>query len=199
MDKCQGKHFPIFPDVPLRLFAELAEEVRKNVSEPSENILFVGFAETATAVGAAVARAFHGSRYIHTTREHLTNCEYAAEFSEEHSHAAEQTLQCKSTAKLFDGVTRVIFVEDEITTGKTIVNFINALKANPKIPDNITYSACSILNGMSEERTSELALLGYDFYWLMKIDMSDYRDSLIPEPPKEIPKRRTSPSCDISA
>ncbi len=196
MDKCQGKHFPIFPDVPLRLFAELAEEVRKNVSEPSENILFVGFAETATAVGAAVAKAFHGSRYIHTTREHLTNCEYAAEFSEEHSHATEQTLQCKSTAKLFDGVTRVIFVEDEITTGKTIVNFINALKANPKIPDNITYSACSILNGMSEERTSELALLGYDFYWLMKIDMSDYKDSLIPEPPKEIPKRRTSPSCE---
>ncbi len=196
MDKCQGKHFPISPDIPLKLFSELADEVKKNVREPAENILFIGFAETATAVGAAVARAFHGSRYIHTTREMLTNCEYAAEFSEEHSHATEQTLQCKSTEKLFCGVTRVIFVEDEITTGKTIVNFINALKANPKVPENTTFSACSILNGMSEERTSELALSRYEFFYLTKIDMSDHTDSPIPEPPKPLPDRTHSPKCE---
>lgn len=199
VDKYQGKHFPISPDKPTELFRELAEETKRHVTESPENILFVGFAETATAVGAGVASHFHGSRYIHTTREPMDGCEFAAEFSEEHSHATEQALRCRDTKSLFSGISRVIFVEDEITTGKTIVNFINALKANPGIPDGITYSACSILNGMSEERTAELSALGYEFFHLMKIDMSDHIDSKIAESAEDIHERKSAPECSFYA
>ena len=49
----QGKHLPVSPSRSLALFASLAEEAAQRFA--GERLLVVGFAETATAIGAALA------------------------------------------------------------------------------------------------------------------------------------------------
>ena len=46
----QGKHIPVSPSKSLELFDSLAGRVK--AAYPGERILFIGFAETATAIGA---------------------------------------------------------------------------------------------------------------------------------------------------
>ena len=72
----------------------------------------------------------------------------------------------------------IVFVEDEISTGKTIMNFINALKTQKKVSDNIRFSACSILNGMTEECENELRKQGVNFFYLVKHRVSADSDEV---------------------
>ena len=53
VNKLQGKHIPVDPKKSLAMFSELAQQVKKAYAD--EKILLVGFAETATAIGSAVA------------------------------------------------------------------------------------------------------------------------------------------------
>lgn len=54
--------------------------------------LVIGFAETATAIGAVVAeRIAPDCVYVHTTREQFPAANQWIEFLEEHSHAVEQS------------------------------------------------------------------------------------------------------------
>lgn len=171
----QGKHIPVSPEKPLQLFKELSLELKKH--RTGERTLFVAFAETATAIGACVASEFADSRFITTTREIIPSTEMIVDFKEEHSHAVQQTLQCDNWKKLSEGVNEIIFVEDEITTGTTILNFINAIKANKRIGPDVKFSAVSIINGMTEERTEELLKEGVEFFYLVKISI----DNMNPE------------------
>lgn len=166
----QAKHMPINPEKTLKLFKELGEQISSICKD--EKVLFIGFAETATAVGAGVASCFPNSYYIHTTREKIENVEIVVEFCEEHSHAVEQILYCENWDNLILNIDRIIFVEDEITTGKTIVNFINALKDNGKVDKKMKFSACSIINAMSKDRRDELMKIGLNFHYLMKIEVN---------------------------
>lgn len=90
----------------------------------NERILVVGFAETATALAIKVAEKLSENNevdIITTTREEL-DTDYVA-FLEEHSHATDQKL-----ARInFEGYDSVYFVDDEITTGKTLKNILNQL------------------------------------------------------------------------
>ncbi len=166
VNSTQGKHVPADPEKVLELFRQLAEEVKKHISD--EKIIFIGFAETATAVGAGVAGEFDGSFYVHTTREKDDKAVPVAEFKEEHSHAVEQILYCNEWEKEAEKADRIVFVEDEITTGKTIMNFVNVLKSEGKVRENMKFSACSILNGMTVSREDELKKEGMEFFWLVK-------------------------------
>ena len=81
----QGKHLPVSPSRSLALFASLAEEAAQRFA--GERLLVVGFAETATAIGAALAYgAGNVDFYCSTTREALPGADYLF-FSESHSHA----------------------------------------------------------------------------------------------------------------
>lgn len=162
----QGKHIPADPDEVLDLFRQLADEVKKHIQ--SEKIIFIGFAETATAVGAGVASHFENSFYIHTTRETKTEGVPVVEFREEHSHAAEQLLYCDRWSEIVSEAEHIVFVEDEISTGRTIMNFINALKSNGKVSETVIFSACSILNGMTTEREKKLKEDNVNFYYLLR-------------------------------
>ncbi|OYO97123.1 hypothetical protein CG709_12015 [Lachnotalea glycerini] len=53
VNKLQGKHVPVEPKLALTMFKELAKQVKKD--NEGKRLLLVGFAETATAIGAAVA------------------------------------------------------------------------------------------------------------------------------------------------
>lgn len=191
VDSLQGKHVPADPEKVLNLYSQLAQEVKKHIG--SGKTVFIGFAETATAVGAGVASAFDGSYYIHTTREVAADRSPVAEFKEEHSHAVEQLLYCDSWSETVRDAENIVFCEDEISTGKTIMNFIKVLKNS--VPDNISFSACSILNGMSAEREEELKKEGVSFYWLLKHHAEPESDEVYTFEP-DVSKRTTAYSFD---
>lgn len=111
--------------------------------------LFVGFAETATALGNSVFAQFKGDNicYIHTTRDELLECSSAFNFEEEHSHAVSHF--CYPLKEEFlSEFERIVLVDDEITTGKTALNLIEAI--NNKYPKK-EYIIASILDWRSEE------------------------------------------------
>lgn len=166
----QAKHIPVSPMKALELFNQLAE-IFRNKYDISKTLV-VGFAETATAIGAQVAVSL-GTKYIQTTREIIPGVEYLF-FSEEHSHATEQKLVKNDIDLIIPDIDRIIFVEDEVTTGKTILNIISVLEK--KYSKKINFSVASLLNGMTEEFLEIYKSKNIDLFYLVKTDHSNYAE-----------------------
>lgn len=164
----QGKHVPVSPAKAINLFNCLADTFRNEYD--IDRLLVVGFAETATAIGTQVAISL-GARYIQTTRETIPNVEYLF-FSEEHSHATEQKLVKDDIDAVISETDRIVFVEDEVTTGKTILNIISVLKK--KYPNKLKFSVASLLNGMTDEFLKVYREKEIDLFYLVKTDHSTY-------------------------
>jgi adenine/guanine phosphoribosyltransferase-like PRPP-binding protein len=128
----QGKHLPARPRDVLLHFELLTDKVKKLCTD-GEKVLVIGFAETATAIGAAVAHRIENSVYVHTTREDVQNAVLVSDFSEEHSHATMQRLFLSPEFSDISQFDKIVFVEDEITTGKTILNFLKTVEFPGKI------------------------------------------------------------------
>lgn len=174
----QGKHLPVSPSRALALFARLAELAERRFA--GERLLVVGFAETATAIGASLAwEARNVDFYCSTTREDLpgASCLF---FSESHSHATEQKLILDRLAQALPQVDRVVFAEDEVTTGNTMLHLIAALQgAFPALP--LRFGILSLLNSMEEPRQAALEEQGIPVGFLHRIpqayrteELSDY-------------------------
>ena len=166
----QGKHIPVSPKQSLSVFSDLAKKIEGRYE--NERILFVGFAETATAIGAQVAISA-GMPYMQTTREPIPDVEYIF-FSEEHSHATEQKLVKTDLDGIIDSIDRIIFVEDEVSTGKTILNIIRMLRKT--YSREISFSVMSILNGMTDEDMEKYSGIDIDFLYLGKIDRTHFEE-----------------------
>lgn len=164
----QGKHIPVEPSKALGLFQSLAQTLKGNYED--EKLLFVGFAETATAIGAQIAILLKG-KYIQTTREVIPNVEYLF-FAEAHSHATEQKLVKNDIDSVIDEVDRIVFVEDEVTTGNTIMNIVNILEK--LYPGKIKFSVASLVNGMSDENLNRYKENDIQLHYLLKTDHSTY-------------------------
>lgn len=93
----------------------------------NEKLVILGFAETATGLGMAVASAIENSYYITTTREDIKGIKSFLSFEEEHSHATTHKCFPEDIYKLREA-DRIILVDDEITTGKSMLNIIKELK-----------------------------------------------------------------------
>lgn len=169
VDPLQGKHIPVSPKAALDLFRELASKV-KNAYQ-GERILFIGFAETATAIGSQVAISV-GGKYIQTTREVIDDVNYLY-FSEAHSHATEQKLVREDIESVIKDVDRVIFVEDEVTTGNTILNIIHIMQ---KEYGNIKFAVASLLNGMNDECLKIYEDMAIDLHFLVKTNHDSYTE-----------------------
>lgn len=149
VNKAQAKHIPTrYKD-----FVSLTEKLYHKIDNdfhPHGNILIIGFAETATALSADIMKQMHFDEshesdniwYVQTTRCNIDH-DYIS-FSEEHSHATEQRLYLDTSIK----ADTIIMIDDEITTGKTIINMVNKLKAF--YPD-ATYTCASVLNWQNRE------------------------------------------------
>lgn len=168
VNRLQGKHIPVKPQEAFKMFNELADKIKDVYSK--EKILIVGFAETATAIGAAVASRLKVP-YIQTTREVIEGVEYLF-FSEEHSHATEQKLVKDDIDKLGNSIERIIFVEDEVTTGKTILNIISILEK--EYPQIKKFSVASLLNGMDEDSLAVYKEKNISLHYLVKTNHSKY-------------------------
>ena len=168
----QAKHIPVSPTLALEMMYTLGENLA--VKYPSTKLV-IGFAETATAIGAAVASCLSADCvYLHTTREMLEKGTKVLCFQEEHSHAVEQKL-CGECLK--DRIARtdtVLLVEDEISTGKTIVNMIDQMKKHyPTLADKRIVAA-SILNRVSDENMKIMLENGIECEYLVKLPEEDY-------------------------
>lgn len=131
-----------------------------------EETLFIGFAETATALGHAVFNAFQSkATYIHTTREQLPDIESFVTFEEEHSHATSHRMYSEQPEKLLQAK-RIVLVDDEITTGNTVVNIIEMLRK--KFPFVKHYTVLAILDWRSEQQQTVFKQLENE--WDVTID-----------------------------
>lgn len=115
-----------------------------------KSTLFIGFAETATALGNSVFATFLGEniKYIHTTRDVLKECRSIFSFDEEHSHAVEHFCYPIGYENFINEFERIVLVDDEITTGNTVLNLIKSI--NIKYPGK-EYVVISILDWRSKE------------------------------------------------
>ena len=154
----QAKHLPVSPSQALDMMETLGEQVRAEF--PSAKLV-IGFAETATAIGAAVAHCLGADcRYLQTTRETVPAGQNWMLFREEHSHAVEQKLCVDALGAWLDETDTVIFVDDEISTGKTLCNMLGQLRASfPQLAEKQLVAA-SILNRMSPEQEEQLHQMG---------------------------------------
>lgn len=185
----QGKHIPVSPKEALEMFYALADIVKQE--NGAERLLIIGFAETATAIGAAVAAEL-GQSYIQTTRENVEGVEDYFYFSEAHSHATEQKVvrtdidrlvygKCNGIKKQGDSkgisagdkqIDRIVFVEDEVTTGNTILSAIAVMEK--VYGKEICYSVASILNGMDSAAEERFHKRKIPLHYLVKIDNTKY-------------------------
>ena len=164
----QGKHVPAAPKESLCMFGALADKLEKAYG--TEELLLIGFAETATAIGAALAVRLN-SYYMQTTREDVEGAEYLF-FTESHSHAREQRVVKTDLGQVMDKVQRVVFVEDELTTGNTILKIVDLIRKN--YPGKVRFAAVSLLNGMNREALGRYSSEGIGLQYLVKTDHSAY-------------------------
>lgn len=171
VNRLQGKHIPVRPQEAIGMFQALGDMIEERYQ--GERLLFVGFAETATAIGASIACQCGGC-YIQTTREVIKDVDYLY-FSEAHSHATEQKLVKDDMDQVMDETDRVIFIEDEVTTGNTIMNIVTLLRKTYQ--NNVAFSVASLLNGMDERHRQIYEEQGIDRLWLVRTSHEGYGDA----------------------
>ena len=170
VNRLQGKHIPVSPKEALQMFRSLAELIKE--AYPSERLLMVGFAETATAIGASVAIECQAA-YMQTTREVIDGVDYLY-FSESHSHATEQKLVKTDLDKIIGKTDRIVFIEDEVTTGNTILNIVRLIQKTYAQP--VSFAVASILNGMNEEALENYKNLQIPVHYLVKTAHDTYTE-----------------------
>lgn len=168
VNRLQGKHVPVSPSAALAMFDELAQILCTEYA--GESLLFIGFAETATAIGARLAIRLD-SYYMQTTREYVPGADYLY-FTESHSHATEQKLVKNDLDAVIDRVRSIVFVEDEVTTGNTILNIVDIIEK--RYPGRISFSVASILNGMDDAAIGVYHARNIKVHYLVKTNHGSY-------------------------
>lgn len=162
----QAKHIPVSPTESLKMMGSFGSRLAQKYPETR---LVIGFAETATAIGAAIASQFSGCVYLQTTREDVSDVAEWILFSEEHSHAVEQKLCGDGLLDWIPNTKCVIFVDDEISTGQTLLNMILQLRERyPQLGDKQLVAA-SLLNRLSPEHERRLLDAGVHCEWLLRL------------------------------
>ncbi|WNO74768.1 phosphoribosyltransferase [Streptomyces sp. AM8-1-1] len=122
-----GKHVPQAPSVVYDAGHGLGERVRKLLGdEEAARAVVLGYAETATGLGHSVADGIALAPYLHSTRRPVEGVERAGGFEESHSHATSHLL-LPEDPDLLAGEGPLILVDDEFSTGNTVLNTIRDL------------------------------------------------------------------------
>lgn len=149
LNKLQSKHYPSDPIETNKLFSLLSKTVYSKYSN-KKNVLVIGFAETAVAIGTYVAVAFKNSYYVQTTREDISDKPFLT-FSEVHSHAVTHKIYTDNLQEIIEKADLIVIVDDEFTTGNTAINLINTLKKEYKIKNDCDICMASILSCMNQQ------------------------------------------------
>ncbi|MFJ8493611.1 phosphoribosyltransferase [Streptomyces sp. NPDC094038] len=124
-----GKHVPQSPSVVYGHGFALGRRVRDLLGEgEAGQAVVLGYAETATGLGHAVADGIGLAPYLHSTRRPVAGVTPAGGFEESHSHATSHLLLPEDPA-LLSGDGPLVLVDDEFSTGNTVLNTIRDLHA----------------------------------------------------------------------
>lgn len=123
-----GKHVPQRPSVVHGAGVTLGERVRDLLGDAVEQAVILGYAETATGLGHSVADGVARAPYLHSTRRPVPGVAAAGGFEESHSHATSHLL-LPEDPELLAGDGPLVLVDDEFSTGNTVLNTIRALHA----------------------------------------------------------------------
>ncbi len=143
VSKVLGKHLPSSPNH-MRQLHELLAAKLIDLQPPC---LFIGLAETATGLGQGIFEATLRQQpnlqalFIHTTRYLLPEYPHLI-FQEPHCHAPTHLLYQpinSAHAALFNTARELVIIDDEMTTGTTLLNLIKLYRThNP----NLTRVTC---------------------------------------------------------
>ena len=142
-----------------------------------KNVCVCGMGETATGLGYAVAKSIPNAKFTYTTRQSLEPGITYLGFEEKHSHARYLKLPLQELVRC----DTLVIVDDEITTGNTIVNLVHEyLRINPGLRD---IYAVSILNWMDKNALQRFKDYGIQPVWLMHGELRTMEG--------EVPKKTT--------
>ncbi|MET8243172.1 phosphoribosyltransferase [Streptomyces sp. NPDC005202] len=124
-----GKHVPQSPSVVYGHGFALGRRVRDLLgAEEAGTAVVLGYAETATGLGHSVADGLGVAPYLHSTRRPVPGVAPAGGFEESHSHATSHLL-LPEDPDLLAGDGPLVLVDDEFSTGNTVLNTIRDLHA----------------------------------------------------------------------
>ncbi|MDP9435404.1 MAG: phosphoribosyltransferase domain-containing protein, partial [Actinomycetota bacterium] len=127
-----AKHLPVPGAVAEAAGHALGRSVARLLGDGPPPVV-LGYCETATALGQLVAEACAGSDYVHTTRRPEPDVAVLGGFEEEHSHATSHVLQPRQPAPLSDRRRPLVLVDDELTTGTTVLNTVAELPPHDRV------------------------------------------------------------------
>lgn len=123
-----GKHVPQSPSVVHGHGVALGRRVRELLGDTAADAVVLGYAETATGLGHCVADGLGAAPYLHSTRRPVAGTATAGGFEESHSHATSHLL-LPENPRLLAGDGPLVLVDDEFSTGNTVLNTVRALHA----------------------------------------------------------------------
>ncbi|CAL9445453.1 hypothetical protein SUDANB176_02332 [Streptomyces sp. enrichment culture] len=123
-----GKHVPQSPSVVYGHGFALGRRVRELLGDEAGRAVVLGYAETATGLGHSVADGLGLAPYLHSTRRPVPGVATAGGFEESHSHATSHLLLPRDP-ELLAGDGPLVLVDDEFSTGNTVLNTIRDLHA----------------------------------------------------------------------
>ncbi|MET8564843.1 phosphoribosyltransferase [Streptomyces flaveolus] len=121
-----GKHVPQSPAVVYEYGFRLGRRVAALLGGEGAGAVVLGYAETATGLGHAVADGLDAVPYLHSTRRAVPGAVPAGGFEESHSHATSHLLLPEDPG-LLAGRGPLVLVDDEFSTGNTVLNTIRDL------------------------------------------------------------------------
>ena len=170
INRVLGKHFPVRPSIAREVFDELAYECNSYY-----DTLVVGMAEMAVGFGGCIADSLKKVKqegavyYQHTTRQSATKPIWFG-LSEVHSHATDHLYYAPSALLVDDivGCQHLVLVDDEITTGKTMLALTKSLLQ--RIGSVKLITVVSLANWMPRSARSEFEGLGPTVHFFSLLD-----------------------------
>ncbi|MFJ3721468.1 phosphoribosyltransferase [Streptomyces sp. NPDC090045] len=152
-----GKHVPQSPQTVYAAGYGLGERVRALLGEDgAATAVVLGYAETATGLGHCVADGLGSAPYLHSTRRPVPGVEPAGGFEEAHSHATSHLL-LPEDPRLLAGSGPLVLVDDEFSTGNTVLNTIRDLHARHPRPHYVVVALVDMRSPADRDRLTAFA------------------------------------------
>ena len=149
VSKVLGRHLPATPHAMRQTMHDLGQKLPSDLPGP---VVFLGMAETATALGQGVFVTYQQMNpdqdvvYLQSSRQRVDGAKLVASFEEGHSHATTHLVQITDSS--IDDTMRsartLVIVDDECSTGNT---FVAAARAMSEIMESLELVAtCCIID-----------------------------------------------------